>query len=632
MECLSPTDRALSAARERLEKVHAANRLIDEGWSAGEAAKRLEVSPASLSRWRKAFANAEAKGKNPLEALAPRSTKSGRRPKFTLTEEETKSVRRLVLQRSGSLPLAMEEFVRHPACRPETREVIYAMMDEAAQRRRPVQYPPSLRRAARVTRDEAARFRGRKATQGEEMVNRRALCWVDSEGVERPPMANVLFESDDMSGNAPFYYPDEDRGGFRLGRQILATVDAFTLEGIGVEPIARPKDAYRSEDILRHMLRVIDGRGTLPLLWRLEQGAWASQAVDGVKLPCGRVFGSLTKLFQVQHVVKSKGKPFVEGSFDLIQAITDHHSATIGRSRGEFEDAAKAMGRINGNKQAWSEELVRKNGFVSVRECAELYVQGWQRFNERPKERQGYGYISPADMRARHPGDVRPLPQGQRWRFCPVKRLATVRGGHVQMQVKDYREPFRFAVNGVVEGLHLENGYRVLVAFDPQEPAAGCWVFNYEEGAINRHGWAYEEHIMMAPLEERTPVVDFSGLHGRENLARRKKANATANAEYRSIVPRGQKPYQVSARHDGEGNFSKIETGRTASDDREDSADDVREVRRGPAEVARKRDAGEIETPRSGGGYAWLDQMMADADDFAGVSGGNENDNPNQGE
>lgn len=558
MPGLVAAERALFEGRKRVELVRASYSLGDQGLSQNRAASRLGVSPATLSRYRALYETALANGADPVEALAPRNRASGRPRAFKLTRREACELRALRLER-GSFALAIEEFAQSPVCEPGTQALILERLDEAARRRKPPVWPRSLRRAGEVTGQEEALYRGKKHAQEQEFTTRRAPIWRDPEGVDRPMVPDLVWESDDYSTNAPYYIEDPERGGVRLCRQMLGTVDAHTYEGLTIEVVGRERDAYRAEDILRHMLRTIDGRGTMPMLWRIERGVWDSGPINGTKLPCGRVWGGLSALFHVEHTFKSKMKAHVEGFWDTLQSKVDHRSATIGRSRGEFELAANNALKINGRKRAVEEAEVRRLGFWAPEECAEVHRRAIAELNERPKQRQALGYISPADLRAQHPDlPARPLPESERWRFCAVKRPATVRGGHVEVKVEHYARSHRFQVNGVEPGVHLDNGYRILVAFDPAAPAEGCHIFNYEEGSRNREGYAFAERLLLAPVEADVPLVNFAGDGDHSG---RKRASAAARTEFRAIMPVGRRAYSVSQSYDGEGNVQRTERG-----------------------------------------------------------------------
>lgn len=548
-----------SETRARYETVMSAIALIKDGYSQAEAAARLGVPAPTLSRWRRAW----EKSGGDINALTPKSANAGRRPAFTLDGEEESILRHLRLQRGG-LPLAIEEFARHPACRLETKEAIFAILDRAAQRCKAPAWPLSLRRAAHVTPEDEALFRGPKAFGNISISNRRGMFYRDADGRDHDLMTHSIWESDDYSCNAPYYIADPETGKVSLCRQMLATIDVYSAGWTGIDAVGRERDAYRAEDILRHMLRTIDSQGTMPRIWRLERGTWESKGIDGVELKDGTIWGGLDALFEVVHVFTSRGKGLVESSFNLVQNAVDHRSATIGRSRGEFEKAAKDHLKLNNKDRAkmTTVEEARKAGFWSAAECADEHSTQMKMLNERPRERGAIGgHHAPDDMRAARPGVARPLPADERWRFLPVKREATVRSGFVDVMVSPYPRSFRFQINGLGD-LHLEHGFRVLIAFDPAEPSAGCHVFNGERGSKNREGWHFGQKLLVAEMEGDIPQVDLSGSG---DFEKRKKASAVARTEFRGIVPAGRKGYRVSQSQDGRGNVARIEQNKPAA-------------------------------------------------------------------
>lgn len=552
------TEYQIREQQRRIELCNAADSLTVRKISLRSAAVLLGEPIANLSRWR----TARTAGGD--EALIP-DVSPGRKIKFALSDTETKTLRGLALQK-GSIPVAIEWFAQHADCTPATRELITAELDRAARLRIHPHWPDSLRRAARPTVDEEAAFRGRKHSMEVEFTERRGLEWVDEDGTRRPMLPNTIWESDDMSSNEPFTWTESVPDGqmLRIGRQTLATVDVFACAWLGVSPIGRERDAYRGEDIADHMADCVAAHG-LPTLWRLERGPWENTFVDGVLLghtaesgPDGRRkeirWGGLDPLVQIVRAWKSRQKGTVESSFDLLQTLLAHESTSIGRFRGEFEAQTKLyLAAVRGDRAAWAR-------FWSMGEFAEAMATAMHRFNHRPKARRAHGkaLVVPADLYRDTPG--RPLPESEAWRFtCPEKREATVRQGHIECTAKHYPLPFRFRVNGVIEGLYLEHGYPVLIAFHPGHPEAGCHIFNAERGVRNRDGFQFGEKLLIAPLSEDAPQVNLApeerAFHARRN------ANATMRADFRAIGGVGLSPMRRSVVRDGWGNSAVRQTG-----------------------------------------------------------------------
>lgn len=519
------------------------------GVSATAAAASLRLPVATLYRWERWESNGgEAR-------LAGHGSKAGRPSRHALSSDEALALRGLILARSsqGALhfALAVEQFAQDPSCRPETRAYILAELDRSAERRRRPQWPPSWRRAAYPTKAETALFRGRKHAQEFEIIDRRGNFYLDAQGDRRSMVPHAIWEMDDASDNAPCVAVDPDTGEQVLTRQVLWTQDVYSAAILGFTQVARSRDAYRIEDVADHVLESVRSWG-LPQILRLEMGAiWAGSFVHGIKVNAPgwgeERWGGLSPLMHVVNVHKSRGKGGVEKSFDLLQAMDAHRALTIGRVRGEFEAATAALVRSHRTGSV-------DDGFWSMIESGEHKAAICDWFNRRAKERRAFGRdtVVPADLL----GAARGLevPGDQWWRFCPVKRQATVRGGHVECLVDHYPRSFRWRVNGVDRSLILDHGYRVLAAFHPGKPELGCHVFNAEIGARNRDGFRPGELILVAPSAEDVPQVDLSGTR---DFSHRKNANAAVTRNYRAI---GHARRAVH-RQNSDGDIVRISTG-----------------------------------------------------------------------
>lgn len=506
----------------------AARPLLEAGVPMRAVAGRVGTSVATLSRLVRQCAGRE--GISAVE-MAPEYDRCGRAPVHELTEEEALALRGHVLAKSTGTGtgqtrflLAVEQFAGHPACREETRAFILAELDMAAACRRAPRWPAGWRRGAYPTRQEAGLFRGRKAALATQQTERRALEWVDESGARLPMGPHTLWEMDDMSCNEPAASVDPDTGEPILTRQVLYTQDVYSAALLGFTQVARSRDAYRTEDVADHVRDSFAAHG-MPAILRLEMGKiWAGSFFEGFVpavpgWPREERWGGLSPLVRVVHTHQSKGKGGIEGAFNLVQAMGAHQALGIGRVRGEFEEATRAVTRG---------EIER---FWTLPEAGDGLERVSEWFNARPKRRAALGreLVAPVDLLrgARGPD----LPPGEAWRLCPVKRVATVRGGHVEVTLKHYPRPFRWVVNGV-DGAHLDHGYRVLVAFHPGRPEEGCHVFNAELGPRNRDGLKRGERILVAPAAEWVPQVDLSG---RADFTVRKAASAAAVRNFRAI-------------------------------------------------------------------------------------------------
>ena len=530
---------------DRMIAVRTVSALLNTGTPLPVACARAQVSRASYDRW-----SARLQERGDLRSDFHRC---GRDPKFVLTQRETAALRKLSLEKE-SMRLAIELFASSPECRPETREQIFAILDHAAAVRRVPAWPRSIMRAAHVTKAERAAFRGPKASTGEEMVTRRDMTIIDESGRRLPMLPNMIWESDDMSANEPFSYMDADLGRVTTGRQVLCTVDVFSAAWLAASPLGRQKDAYRVEDIMDHMADTVAQHG-LPQIWRLERGAWENNAIDGIPLkqpaPTGvERWGGLGEIIKIVRSWKSKQKGTVEVGFDFLQSLMAHQSESIGRYRGEFENATRL------NRLANAGDISSAGAFWGIAECADGFASAMAVANARAKERRSFGrdVVTPDDLRAT--AIATPCPDEELWRFLPVKREAVVRGGHVEFSVPHYPLPFSFRVNGEVNGLHLDNGYRVLVAFHPGRPDEGCHIFNGEIGTRNRENFRFGESLLLAPMAADAPQVNLSR-EGKE-LTARKKAGAAVRSSFRSIVGTGRRATRSETARDGYGDRSEI--------------------------------------------------------------------------
>lgn len=521
------TDKQLDEARRRETIVLQAIALRDRKWSLRAIELHLHYPKACLSVWIRAYVRDGVRGLIPGKS-------TGRPRNFTLTADETARLQRLHLEK-GSFPLAVEWFAKDPACQPGTRALINHYLDEAAAERKECRWPISLKRAAHVSEEMKRMFRGEKAYGEISTCDRRGLFWVDADGSEQPLLGNDIWESDDMSSNQPFRWQDPESGELRLGRQTLCTLDVFSGRWLGVSPVGRERDAYRAEDIADHMRACVETHG-LPRIWRLERGSWESAVVEGIDVDVnGKVqkWGDLNPICKIVHTWTSRGKGTIESSFNHLQNILAHVATDIGRYRGEFEQAKKTLTQAHaGNKEAWAK-------LWHIAECADGFERAMMEFNARPKLRRAHGKapVVADDLYAR--ATKREMPAGEWWRFSPVKRMATVRQSVVEVAVQHYPMSFRFRVNGVKDGLYLEHGHRVLVAFHPGRPEEGCHVFNAEgySSTRNRAGMPVGQRLLIAPLAEDAPQLNLS----RDELAfaARRNANAAVRTEFRAIVPPG---------------------------------------------------------------------------------------------
>lgn len=562
-------------------------RLKSEGFSLREAAEVVGVSWTTLREW---DTKQSARG-----TLADqRRTASGRKPLFDLTAEEEMALKHWVLQKE-TLEVAVHFFVRDERCRAGTRAAITKLVQRAAEREAKPQWPRSLRRAARVTALERAMERGPKARQQAMPAARRSNIIIWPDGTSRPMGRDDVWMADDYSSNQPFQLINGD-----LGRQTISYMDAGSRRWLNFSIIGKGKDVYTSEDCLACLWETMLGEGGMPRALVLEKGRWRGNALRGVPLvqkndggedsdDDSRRWGGIDGAGLILHYThSSRGKTEIESGFNILQRFLRHSGEDIGRFRGEMELATKKYLAV----QAGRREALR-NGFLSAEDALRLHTETMELLNNRPKQ---FGYldrhISPNALAAEMESGLQPLPTAEAWRFTHwfKRNDVVVKAGKITVRHQNLgvRE-LEFTVNHIEEGIALEDGHRVFVAYDPLDPAKGCVVANRETGVRNRHGWPLGKMLVpCAPCAGFAPAFDFSGnASAREGLKSRKRelagylrmhqkiARPDGKASRRAVklvgvdfsvyqaeLPHGKKGLRVSAAETRDGDRLEATTGR----------------------------------------------------------------------
>lgn len=526
---------------EKSAAVHRVQEHLAGGRSLNAACAAAGVPKASYLRWK-------AKLDNHGVIRDRRAVASGRRPKFSLTAEETAALRGLTLKH-GSFAFAVEVFARSPQCRAATAEMILDVLTTAAAEQRQAKFPASLYRAAAPTEMEEDLLRGPKAAGNHAVGSVKGLFWEDEDGERRPMRPMSTWVLDDYSANQPYQAQD------RLCRQVLAGLDLYPSAWIGFHHVGRERDAYRAEDILRFILNLIDGHGTMPENMMLEKGRWDSIAIHGVEMPdnSGRCWGALDDLFRITHGFTSRFKAALESNFRILQTALRLSGRDIGSYRGEFEKATDAVARVNAGKAD-----AGAAGFLTQDESSLIHAEAGQYLNGRPKMRRALGgrHLIPDTLSA-EPWTPRPLPESERWRFYPIKRLATIRGNFVEVRAEHYDGHFIFRVNGIDDAVHFQPGHRVFLAFDPLNPHLGAVIGNADTSSKNRESWRMGQLLLTAaPLWEMTPQFSFRPRSLEMEPTR--KAAAAVRAAFRAIKPFCKPGLAVVSRHDGQGRGAEI--------------------------------------------------------------------------
>jgi hypothetical protein len=537
---------------QKFSAVEAINSLIASGHTPNQACGKLGLSRSNYERWSRALLQ---HGGDPWAAFTARKP-TGRPTAVDFTAEEA-AIARWHRLTKDSLPVAIYMFCQDERVRPELRAAIRDIEATYYAREKRPSYPPSVRRAFHVTAEDKAHFRGGKAPQNVELTTARGMFYLDAQGNTVPILPGQLWEMDDYSANQPFAYPDLESGEIRTGRQVLAALDVASAGWLAFDAIGRPRDAYRGEDILRFIERSFRAHG-MPLFLRLERGSWDSSYVHGLTVE-GLVegWGGLDHLVHIEHIWKSKGKGTIESSFNPLQTWLSHASLDIGRTRGEFAAQTKAM-----RQAATSSTLedVRHLGIWEQGEAIAAHEEAARIMNSRPRSRETIApglYASADDLRARHGWHTIPMPESEAWRFLPCKRTATVIGGTITLTPGPGYGQMQFLCNGI-DGRHFDNGYQVLIAFDPAAPENGAYIANADRTHRNTAALPVGEKLITAPFMDRAPQINLSGKR-HHSLDLRRSASTAATTEFRAIRSAApESNLRVTVATDGSGRRTEI--------------------------------------------------------------------------
>jgi len=499
--------------------------LINSGTSCKLAAGTLRVSNATLARWVKRVKECDGDVEAALEPLP-----TGRPVMFAPNDFEINLARWYRLTKE-SLPTAAYFFARDSRVRTEISEVIFTIEERGLAANKIEHWPDSVRRAFRVTPQEKADFRGKKHAQQEEMITRRGMFELLADGTQREILPGECWELDDYSANQPYVFKDPATGEHLLGRQVLACRDLSAARWLGFDHIGRDRDAYRGEDVIRFIHRLVIAWGK-PRRLRLERGTWESSSVHGIEVDgiTGR-WGDLRDIMLIEHVFKSQSKGIIEGGFNVLQRWLGHTGTDIGRLRGEFEEATK---RLRQAQSTGADPLTL--GFLTQEASSIAHEDAAALINSRPMRRDHLDErVSPDDLTARLGWHTKELSESEAWYFRPYKCQRTVRAGTVNVSPGNGWPKMYFKLNGVSEGIHFENGHQVLLAYDPASPELGAWVCNADKSARNRSGWKMGELLLSAaPEMGLAPQFNASGVLS-PHLVVRRKATAAAATAFRAI-------------------------------------------------------------------------------------------------
>jgi hypothetical protein len=522
----------------KLSTLTHAQSLIASGMSCLATSKKLGLSNATLARRLKRLAECEGDAEAALE-----NKRIGRPVVFEPDEYEVRLARWYRCTKE-SLPVAAYFFARDERIRPELCEVIFAIEERALESGKIEHWPESIRRAFRVTAQEMAAHRGKKHAQQEEMVTRRGMFELLEDGSRREILPGECWELDDYSTNQPYVFKDPSCGEHFLGRQVLACRDLSAARWLAFDHIGRERDAYRGEDVLRCIERLVLAWGK-PRRLRLERNIWEGSAVHGIEVPgMAKRWGDLRDIMLIDHVFKSKSKGIIEGGFNVLQRWLAHTGTDIGRVRGEFEEATK---RLRQAQSTGADPLTL--GFLTQEASSIAHHEAAAVINGQPMHRDHLNErVSPEDLVARLGWHTTPLLESEAWYFRPYKVQRTVRAGTVNVSPGNGWPKMYFMLNGIREGVHFESGHQVLIAYDPARPELGAWVCNGDKSARNREGWKLGQVLLTAaPEMGLAPQFNASGVLS-PHLPVRKKASAAAATTFRAIKAAAGTPQPSGSR------------------------------------------------------------------------------------
>ena len=590
----------LTVALWRLRAIEAFADLVRHGCEPRAAALQVGPSYSSFRRWLGRIEARKLDWANPahrrqvLEVLKTRFANSGKNSpwEFLIKQPDVcKKLDTLYLatlgasseymthgRRTGSLAMTLLRFSEEPECPAAL----------AIEIRRGSQPAPLVRYLRRITPEIEARVRGPKHFALHGVVSRRDQTIRTEDGRRARNVAGFIVEFDDMSANQPFWVEGPD--GPILSRQGLYSRDVASGRWLGCELIARPREAYRAEDILRFFRRLMTEYGKFDVL-RLERGIWASRRIKGVRIMDTGVEVEETyerpemapeERTKLQDGLAAIGieidwaytahQKIIEGGFNHLQRIMATYTTdlvNVGRHAGEFEHAAKQVRRVRAGSHH-PENL----GFPSMDLLMERIERAFT-FANRACGRSGVTTPDEIWFRDLAARQLPALTEIDLAAFLPEKRLRRIVGGRVMVIVDGQAHDFR--ADCLIE---LGHGYKVFVKLDPSEPMLGAAIYNRETSSANFKGYAIGDFICFAHWETPGPQCDLEHARGLathdiqeiygagaqdDGYGRRKKQLEFVRTKFLALPRPGQPAVKTAEERDGRGNIARVESGRGAA-------------------------------------------------------------------
>jgi hypothetical protein len=501
---------------------------------ASAAGERVDVSAATLSRWRRAYAASGLKG------LEPDYSKCGRKPLAVLDEWEQTTAKRLYVQ-TGSVTTALRLLANSESCSEQAASAILKKRTSKHTLTR------SLRSQVEVPKAVVAYAKSPKNARTNFFICPRTLTYRDALNRERPLLVGDLSERDDMSNNFIGWVewpwggdPCSNRYGVRIARgQCLLQID--------VRSLFFQSFCYLGQSYRDHFVPTIGER------W--ERGIWASNKLRGVAIEPGHTtnaarLGGLASLGRRVIESQSPTTKIIENRFNFFQTVSSTIPGQIGRSRGEMERENKLWTECRAGRRDPREH------FLSFAELGDQIEKKLHYVNAEPVEGLLYQGI-PAEIYARGVAERRdelvPLAPEQGYIFSRTQRDALATKGTALVR---YTRP-----DGTRGGwwfghqdLYRWEGESLAVYFDDENPAAGATVVPKRVGLR-------DAQPLHCALIDGCPQFTLSRAEldpaMREALDRRKGSVDAVRSEYRALGF-GQRLARVSSVRDGEGRSAEV--------------------------------------------------------------------------
>jgi hypothetical protein len=489
-------------------------------------------------------------------------------------------------RRTAKAATALTCMAEEPECPPEFARQLRAGKFPAA----------FLRFLKGITPELEQKLRGPKHFQLNGVTSRRDLTLRFPDGSRGEMPAGFKWVFDDMSVNQPFFAFVDGRVLF--SRQGLYAVDHRSLRWLGKMLVARPREAYRAEDILRFLRLLFELYGK-PDVIVFERGVWHARKIRGFRVTetdaiiedvvdrpemaeseRGLLSSGLAAIgVRVVFATSAHGK-IIETCFNHFQnvlGIKARAFVNIGRHAGEFETAAKRLRQVRefGKSDGARGRSPATLGFAPMTELSDCIDAAFAIINGKTNSRGEVPDEVWFNGQAARPLTL--LQPEERHVFFPELREREIRDGRVTFTVDGQEHDFR--ADWMVT---LGHGYRVFVRFDAAEPTLGAALYNRETGSNNRRlddplrGYQLGELIGYAAWEcpapsldvtgdvrgvERQPLAEFYGEGALDQGDTLRKKQTKLVATVFSAMPRpGAPAVKTTEARDGHGRVSRVET------------------------------------------------------------------------